>query len=65
MVDESKMTHCPVCNKEICDLPYEICTNCGWENNDWQSEEPDLGGWANVMPLNEARKAWKEGKKVH
>ena len=65
MVDESKMTHCPVCNKEICDLPYEICTNCGWENNDWKSEEPDLGGWANVMSLNEARKAWKEGKKVY
>ena len=65
MVDESKMTHCPVCNKEMCDLPYEICTNCGWERSPWQELEPDMDGSVNVMSLNEARKAWKEGKKVY
>lgn len=43
---------------------YEICDVCFWENDPVQSWNPDRGGGANIMSLNEARKAWKEGRKV-
>lgn len=35
-----------------------------WENDGLQNHNPDYAGGANKMSLNEARKAYKAGKKV-
>lgn len=43
---------------------YEICPVCNWEDDPVQSKKTDLAGGANQMSLNEARKAYREGRKV-
>lgn len=43
---------------------FDGCTNCNWEDDGLQRDEPDYTGGANEMSLNEARKAYKEGRKV-
>jgi hypothetical protein len=43
---------------------YEICDVCYWQNDPVQLRNPDYKGGANVMSLNEARKAYKQGKEV-
>ena len=55
---------CACCNKRVVDL-YEICDICGWQNDLVQNEDPDFWGGANDMSLNEAKKAYSEGKKVY
>ena len=55
---------CPVCGKGIITEPFDECPVCGWADDPFQEEAPDEGGGNNTMSLNEARKAWKEGKKI-
>ncbi|EQA0898450.1 hypothetical protein A6C84_004098 [Escherichia coli] len=57
---------CPCCRKYAFSGhgSYEICPLCNWEDDPVQEEEPNYGGGANVMSLNEARKAYAEGRKV-
>ena len=55
---------CPVCGKTEVE-EYEFCNVCGWQHDPIQYIEPDLDGGANDMSLNQARKAYKEGKKIH
>ena len=43
---------------------YEICPNCGWENDKVQGRDPDFRGGANKMSLNEAKKAYADGKEI-
>ena len=43
---------------------YYICDICGWENDPIQNDKPDYEGGANKMSLNQAKKAYAEGKKV-
>lgn len=43
---------------------YDICEVCGWENEKYQLDHPDEDGGANKMSLNEARKAWAEGRRI-
>lgn len=56
---------CPVCGKfEFSDFDsYEICYICGWEDDDLQLHEPDYGGGANELSLNEYKKQWEEQNK--
>lgn len=54
---EGKRSKCPVCGHEDNWLPYDICPVCNWEREPAQEEVPDLSGGANVMSLNQARKA--------
>lgn len=54
---------CPVCNKHDLEA-FDICPSCGWENDTVQLCDPDFSGGANRMSLNEAKKAYKEGKVV-
>lgn len=57
---------CPVCNNT--EFPfrnsYYTCENCGWMDDAYQEDYPDEDGCANIMSLNEAREAYKNGKKV-
>jgi anaerobic ribonucleoside-triphosphate reductase len=43
---------------------YEICPVCNWEDDPIQAEDPNYAGGANTMSLNEARKAYQEGREV-
>ena len=56
---------CPVCGKSEFDERdnIDICPICYWENDDYQIRHPDKSG-ANRMSLNEARAAYRAGKKV-
>lgn len=57
---------CPVCGTKCQGEydEYDVCENCGWEDDHLQRDEPDYSGGANEMSLNEARKAWAEGKPI-
>lgn len=61
-----KKYKCPVCGKYEFEQEdnFSICHCCMWENDGLQNHNPDYAGGANKMSLNEARKAYKEGKKV-
>lgn len=57
---------CPCCGSKTIDNlgDYEICPICKWEDDPIQSKEPDYAGGANKMSLNEAKEAYKQGRKV-
>ncbi len=44
---------------------FDICDICGWESDPIQEKDADYKGGANQMSLNEAKKAYKEGKRVY
>ena len=59
---------CPVCGNysfNSDDFPgsYLICEICGWEDDSVQYKNPDYGGGANKISLNEAKKNWKYKQK--
>ena len=54
---------CPCCGRTMVE-EYDICTVCKWENDPVQLRDTDFGGGANIMSLNEAREAYKQGKEV-
>jgi hypothetical protein len=45
---------CPCCGKRAVE-EYEICSECGWEHDDVQVDDPDYRGGANRLSLNEAK----------
>jgi len=57
---------CPVCEQYKFEEKgqYENCEICGWEDDPIQNDDPTFEGGANVMSLNQARKAWKNGEAV-
>ena len=54
---------CPVCGEKGFGSFY-TCEKCGWCNDPAQREHPDLKNFENKMSLNEARKAYKEGRPI-
>jgi len=55
---------CPCCgHKEEIHL-NDICQNCMWQHDSIQLDDPDFWGGPNKMSLNQARQAYKEGRKV-
>ena len=56
---------CPVCGKYEFEEKddFDICDVCWQENDEYQRQHPNKSG-ANHMSLNEAREAYKAGKKV-
>jgi hypothetical protein len=58
---------CPCCEKEnmLCELDYDICQNCGWEDDPLQREDPDYTGANGYLTLNEAKRMLAEGKKIY
>jgi len=59
---------CPCCeNYTLLEKPpgtYEICSICNWEDDNVQCNDPNYHGGANKMSLNEAKKAFKEGRQI-
>lgn len=66
MTTISKLFKCPCCGKETLseERNWEVCSNCGWEDDAIQLENPDFAGGANLFSLNEYRKLYLEGKDV-
>ena len=62
----SNVYPCPCCGEKTIENlgDYEICDICKWEDDPVQSKDPNFSGGANKMSLNEARKAYSEGRKV-
>ena len=42
-----------------------VCGKYSWMNDVTQEENPDAKGLANIMSLNECRKAYAEGKEFY
>ncbi len=57
---------CPVCGKFEFEFhgSFDICNVCGWEDDNLQESKPNYSGGANIMSLNEAKKAWAEGREI-
>lgn len=60
---ESTIRLCACCGKGKVDS-YEICDVCGWQNDIVQNKDPGYKGGANDMSLNEAKKAYAEGREI-
>ena len=56
---------CPVCQQFIFPEPYMNCPICNWYNFESQEKHPDWKNMDNIMSLNEARQAYKEGKEIY
>ena len=57
---------CPCCNNlSLSELGrWETCDVCNWEDDPIMTDNPDYSGGAMDMSLNEARRAYREGRKV-
>ena len=58
-----KKYRCPCCGYfTLEDEPghFDICPVCRWEDDGVQSDDPNYGGGANTMSLNEARENFKK-----
>ncbi|MDC9588254.1 CPCC family cysteine-rich protein [Xenorhabdus sp. XENO-10] len=56
----------PCCNNTPFEFigEYNICPICKWEDDPIQAQDADCSGEANSMSLNEAKKAFKQGRKI-
>lgn len=61
-----KTIKCPICGNLSFgeDDDYENCDVCGWENDPYQRRHPDETGANNQWTINDARRAWEEGKTI-
>lgn len=59
---------CLCCGKEtLSNKPsgtFEICSECGWEDDNIQYENPDYRGGANEISLNETRKIYLKNTNI-
>lgn len=55
---------CVCCGKYTMDErppgTYQVCPECGWEDDKAQFKDPDYSGGANSISLNETIKRYKE-----
>ena len=56
---------CPCCGVGFVSEGHEfdICEECGWEDDDYQFNHPDYRGGANRISLNEARQNYLAKRK--
>ncbi|MCD7810432.1 MAG: hypothetical protein LUG91_01065 [Ruminococcus sp.] len=57
---------CPVCGKYEFEQrgSFDICEVCGWTDDLFQEDFPDEDRCGNIMSLNEAIEAYKNGKTI-
>ena len=55
---------CPVCKKHVFTELHELCPVCNWTHWFIQEMYPDDKNQDNIMSLNEAKQAYKEGKEI-
>ena len=56
---------CPVCQNHTFNNLYDNCPICNWCNEEMQEDFPDENRMANIMSLNEAKQAYREGKEIY
>lgn len=56
---------CPVCQKHIFTTRYDNCPICNWCNDEIQEVFPDADNMDNIMSLNEAKQAYKDGIEIY
>ena len=58
---------CPCCGKEVFNEEhmYEVCPNCGWEDDPIQFTHPDFEGGANFYSLNHFKDLVQQGKNAN
>lgn len=58
MMTKTQKYHCPACKSLSLESlrNYEICDNCGWEDDPLQYDDPSLEGGANDLSITEFRK---------
>ena len=67
MVEVNNNNHkCACCGEEtISEIGiYDVCSNCGWTEDNYQETYTDKGGCANIMSLDEAKQAYEEGRPI-
>lgn len=66
MIEDDERHLCPVCKRNLfpCHNSFKECPVCGWTDDAVQEKYPEWGNCANDMSLNEARKAYKEGRPI-
>lgn len=64
-----KLYQCPCCGKYTLELKptntFQECDVCHWVDDGVQYANHDFKGGFNKMSLNEARQAYKEGRKIY
>ena len=61
----AKKIKCPVCGKGELVYDGDVCEICGWFHDVVQEKNPDEKDCENEMSLNEARKAYAEGREIY
>ncbi|NQP01284.1 hypothetical protein HO929_03505 [Streptococcus suis] len=56
-IDGEEYIHCPVCGRNV--MLFDVC-ECNWEN----TGETNIDGGPNKMTLEEAKKAYAEGRPI-
>ncbi len=54
---------CPVCGQSALE-EYDICAVCSWEYDLYQYQNPEAGGGANRLCLNDYKKRWAKLEEV-
>ena len=61
-MEKNNLYSCPCCGEyTLHESPpgtFEICSICGWEDDDVQYMDPDYSGGANEVSLNEAKRIY-------
>lgn len=55
---------CACCEKSVVEF-FDVCDVCGWQNDLLQNKKADYKGGSNQMSLNEAKKAYAEGREIY
>lgn len=61
-MNKEYMTRCACCGELV--EKYDICENCGWQDDNVQNNNPNLTGGANQISLNEAKRKYLEQKNI-
>ena len=52
-MNKKYMTKCACCGEIV--EKYDVCDNCGWQDDNIQNNNPDFVGGANMISLKEAK----------
>ncbi len=59
-----KTVKCPVCGRSELTDDGDVCEVCGWFHDIVQEAYPDEEDCENHMSLNQAKRAWAEGREI-
>lgn len=59
-MNKKYMIKCACCGELV--EKYDICDNCGWQDDNVQNNDPYFAGGANKISLIEAKKAYLKSK---